>query len=127
MIRHLGMDISFKEGLTEAMPAVAVAAGTVTVKQASSAELDQDALGSGNVVEIDLSGGVKVRYLHLASFNVASGPVKRGDKLGMLGQTGAPGQPHLHFEVYSNDKPVDPIPYLKDTAKNWAFPAAVMR
>jgi murein DD-endopeptidase MepM/ murein hydrolase activator NlpD len=109
------------------MPAVAVADGTVTIQAATAAELE-GAEGAGNFVVLDLGGGIKVRYLHLASFETATDTtVKRGDKLGMLGKTGSPDSPHLHFEVYANGTAVDPIPHLKDTAKNWAFPAAVMR
>lgn len=124
---HKGMDISFSAGLTEAMPAVAVADGTVTIQAATTAELE-GAEGAGNFVVLDLGGGIKVRYLHLALFSVNTGDkVNRGGKLGMLGQTGSPDSPHLHFEVYENSVAVDPMRYLTDTSKNWAFPAAVMR
>ena len=127
MRRHLGMDISFiGAGLTEAMPALAVADGTATVKPASEAELE-GAEGAGNVVEIELAGGIKVRYLHLANFAfTGSKSVKRGDKLGMLGQTGSRDSPHLHFEVYDNNVAVNPISYLTNSSKNWAFPAGVI-
>ena len=125
MSQHKGMDISFTgAGMTEAMPAIAVAAGTVSI-QGADADAEQE--GAGKVVMLDLGDGITVRYLHLNTITATKGaPVKRGDKLGMLGQTGSPNSPHLHFEVYSNGVAVDPIPYLTNSSKNWAFPAGVI-
>ena len=125
MSQHKGMDISFTgAGMTEAMPAIAVAAGTVSI-QGADADAEQE--GAGKVVMLDLGDGITVRYLHLNTITATKGaPVKRGDKLGMLGQTGSPNSPHLHFEVYSNGVAVNPIPYLTNSSKNWAFPAGVI-
>lgn len=110
--------------MTEAMPAIAVAAGTVSI-QGADADAEQE--GAGKVVMLDLGDGITVRYLHLNTITATKGaPVKRGDKLGMLGQTGSPNSPHLHFEVYSNGVAVNPIPYLTNSSKNWAFPAGVI-
>ena len=125
MSQHKGMDISFTgAGMTEAMPAVAVAGGTVEIQ---AADADAEKEGAGNVVKLDLGGGITVRYLHLNTITATMGKtVKRGDKLGMLGQTGSPNSPHLHFEVYKDGIAVDPIPYLTNSGKNWAFPAGVI-
>lgn len=126
MSQHKGMDISFTgAGMTEAMPAIAVETGTVSIQVADA---DAEKEGTGNVVMLDLGGGITVRYLHLNTITATTGAtVQRGDKLGMLGQTGTPNSPHLHFEVYKGDNAVNPIPYLTDSSKNWAFPAGVIQ
>lgn len=58
----------------------------------------------GNMVVIDHGGGVFTRYAHLASFSAASkagAKVRRGDKLGPIGATGATSVLHLHYEIMS--------------------------
>jgi len=57
-----------------------------------------------------------IYYAHLDSQHVANGqPVKRGDTIGFVGNTGnaRTTAPHLHFGVYrSREGPVDPYPFL---------------
>jgi murein DD-endopeptidase MepM/ murein hydrolase activator NlpD len=51
-------------------------------------------------IKIDHGNGYFSIYLHLSSAAVnAKDPVLVGDKIGVSGETGAPGAPHLHFEV----------------------------
>ena len=54
------------------------------------------------------SGGYSTHYLHLSIRIADATPVVSGQKIGVSGDTGAPGQPHLHFEVRVNGIPVDP-------------------
>lgn len=69
----------------------------------------------GNLVIIDHGYGYKTYYAHLSAFakNVRPGDsVKRGQKIGFAGSSGRSTGPHLHYEVYKNGKPVNPIHYL---------------
>jgi murein DD-endopeptidase MepM/ murein hydrolase activator NlpD len=72
--------------------------------------------GYGNKVVIDHGGGIKTLYGHMQSGTLQ---VKIGDKilkgkaLGVMGKSGAATGVHLHFEVRINDKPVNPIGYLR--------------
>ncbi len=76
----------------------------------------------GNMIVIDHGSGVFTRYAHLASFSSAVREgvgVKRGQRLGPIGQTGRTSAPHLHFEIRTGDynnqagafglEPVDPF------------------
>ncbi len=69
--------------------------------------------GYGNCIDIDIGGGTIVRYGHLSQILVSNGAtVKRGQQIGLSGNTGNSTGPHLHFEVRVNGKTVDPIPMI---------------
>lgn len=52
-------------------------------------------------------------YGHLSALAVRRGQeVRRGEKIGKSGKSGAAHQPQLHFEVRKNAAPVDPAKYL---------------
>ncbi|MGE6258876.1 peptidoglycan DD-metalloendopeptidase family protein [Heyndrickxia sporothermodurans] len=58
----------------------------------------------GNVVFIHHSNGYETIYAHLYSRNVTEGDkVKRGDKIGLMGNTGNSTGTHLHFEVHQGE------------------------
>ncbi|MFT6867411.1 MAG: murein DD-endopeptidase MepM/ murein hydrolase activator NlpD [Cyclobacteriaceae bacterium] len=40
--------------------------------------------------------------------------VKKGDVIGYVGSSGKSTAPHLHYEVYKDDKVVNPASYIKD-------------
>lgn len=70
--------------------------------------------GYGNTLEIQHSDSLKSRYAHLHSFNVKLGQVvRKGDKVAEVGSTGRVTGPHLHLEVWKNNKTVDPMSYLE--------------
>lgn len=107
--------------------------------------LDQDATGRINVMAaaagvvrwvvgsayntliVDHENGYTTHYLHLSSRTASSGSrVNAGDVIGVSGDFGSPGNPHLHFEVQYNGVPVDPYgwqgvgsdPYTKAVSRN---------
>ncbi len=56
---------------------------------------------AGNRILIDSEGKkTRARYFHLSSFKVILGQkVKKGDTIGLSGDTGTVTGPHLHFEL----------------------------
>jgi murein DD-endopeptidase MepM/ murein hydrolase activator NlpD len=69
--------------------------------------------GYGKVLVIDHGYGVKTRYGHLSETNVRVGDrVKRGDKVGAVGNTGKSTGPHLHYEVRVNGIPENPRKFI---------------
>jgi murein DD-endopeptidase MepM/ murein hydrolase activator NlpD len=76
-------------------------------------ESDRSKAGYGNQIVIDHGFGYKTMYAHLQSYKVRAGEkVKRGQIIGTVGTTGKSTSPHLHYEVWKNNKPVDPINYF---------------
>ncbi len=70
--------------------------------------------GYGNIVVIDHKFGLTTRYAHLSKFNVQVGQhVTRHDIIGYVGSSGRSTGPHLHFEVWLNDKPLNPLKYIR--------------
>lgn len=68
--------------------------------------------GYGNWVRIEHPGNLTTVYGHLQSFarDVEVGrTVTRGELIGFVGSTGHSTGAHLHFELISNGKPVDPL------------------
>ncbi|RAX56128.1 peptidoglycan DD-metalloendopeptidase family protein [Helicobacter sp. 10-6591] len=76
--------------------------------------------GYGNVIEIRHENGLKTIYAHLDSFapGMQSGrPVKRGQYIAKVGSTGLSTGPHLHFGVYKNNRPINPLGNIKTDRK----------
>jgi len=72
--------------------------------------------GYGNLVEIDHGRGIVTRYGHLSSLGVQPGArVTRGQVIGRMGSTGRSTGSHLHYEVRIDDRPVNPIPFMRST------------
>jgi hypothetical protein len=69
--------------------------------------------GYGNSIVIDHGYGVKSLYAHMDRFNVKQGQkVKRGQVIGVVGNTGLSTAPHLHYEVIHRGEKVNPINYF---------------
>jgi hypothetical protein len=74
----------------------------------------------GNSVILDLGGGRYALYAHLQprSLKVRAGDrVRRGQVLGLVGNSGNSVAPHLHFHVMDGPSPLDSngLPYLIDS------------
>ncbi len=67
----------------------------------------------GNVVAIEHGYGLESQYGHLTKALVKQGQkVKRGDLIGLVGNTGLSTGPHLHYMVKVNERPVNPQRYI---------------
>ena len=67
---------------------------------------------AGRTIVIDHGNGYETSYSHLLAVNVRRGQeVRRGDIIGLSGNTGLSIAPHLHYEVRHNGMRVDPIHY----------------
>lgn len=70
--------------------------------------------GYGNHVLIQHDEHYSTMYAHMSEIKVVLGQeVKKGDIIGLVGNTGASTKPHLHYEVQKNGKAIDPSPFLK--------------
>jgi murein DD-endopeptidase MepM/ murein hydrolase activator NlpD len=98
---HAGLDISADRG--EAVKATAN--GTVESAGYSG--------NYGNLVVLTHGFGMTTRYGHLARATVKPGQqVRRGDILGFVGSTGRSTSSHLHYEVWWNNRLINPLRLL---------------
>lgn len=99
---HTGVDLVMDEGT----PVYATGDGVVhTVKY--------EPTGYGRQAVIDHGFGYKTRYAHMSEITVEVGkPVKRGDCIGLSGNTGSSTGAHLHYEVLYKDSHVNPANYF---------------
>jgi murein DD-endopeptidase MepM/ murein hydrolase activator NlpD len=99
---HMGLDMAAYRNA----PIVASGPGTVIYSGNRGAY--------GLLVEIDHGHGFRTRYAHLRAINVKLGEtVATGDLIGRMGSTGRSTGDHLHYEVWYNNKPYDPMKFLK--------------
>jgi murein DD-endopeptidase MepM/ murein hydrolase activator NlpD len=102
MRMHTGIDFAAPVG----SPIYATADGLV-------AQVDVKFDGYGVLVVIDHGFGYVTRYAHMQAFNVHIGQkVKRGERIGFVGNTGLSTAPHLHYEVLMNGQLIDPVHYF---------------
>ena len=68
----------------------------------------------GNFVEIQHKLGFRTRYGHLKKILVKKGQVvKKGDIIGIMGNTGRSTGPHLHYEIRVNRKVINPYRFIR--------------
>lgn len=101
MVQHNGVDYAVAEGTR----VFATADGVVARSRTES--------GAGLTVVLEHAGGYQTRYSHLDRSMAAEGArVRRGDIIGLSGNTGLSLAPHLHYEVRFGSRPVDPVNYF---------------
>ncbi len=72
----------------------------------------------GLYVEINHGNGFISKYGHLSKIKVQKGDkVLDNQIIGLMGSTGRSVSTHLHYEIWFNDKPIDPLKLIK-AAKN---------
>ena len=69
--------------------------------------------GAGNYVNITADNGDVFKFFHLAAPSPlkVGQRVKPGDPIGVMGATGSATGVHLHFEIWSGGKPINPRDY----------------
>ena len=69
--------------------------------------------GYGKTIMINHGFGYKTRYAHCSNYNCRKGQkVKRGDLIGFVGNTGQSSGPHLHYEVFKNNRQINPVNFF---------------
>jgi murein DD-endopeptidase MepM/ murein hydrolase activator NlpD len=107
---HTGVDLNAPMGT-----AVHVAADGIVVFNDWSG-------GYGHLVRVDHGNGLQTYYGHLSRVEVVVGQeVRRGDVIAFSGASGRATSPHLHYEVRMGGTPVNPYPFLANSAR--ALPA----
>ncbi len=105
---HPGIDISAPRGTKAVAPADGV---VVAVGQRGA---------YGLAIIVDHGYGIVTRYGHFEGVKVRAGQrVRRGDVLGFVGSTGRSNAPHLHYEVWQDDKAQNPIHYILDEYRSF--------
>jgi murein DD-endopeptidase MepM/ murein hydrolase activator NlpD len=100
---HRGLDISARRGT----PVIAPADGVVVFTGLSG--------GLGRTIRIAHGLGYTTVYGHLDAIQVEPGEeVRRGAKIGILGNSGRSTGPHLHYEVHVDGEAVNPLYYILD-------------
>jgi hypothetical protein len=71
--------------------------------------------GFGYYVQIDHGYGFQTIYGHLSKINVPVGMnIKRGDLLGLSGNSGTSSGPHLHYQIELNGTHQNPLDFFND-------------
>lgn len=97
---HLGVDFAARTGT----PVRSVGDGRVTHSGWKG--------GYGRMVEVTHGTAMKTRYAHLRRYGpgIRRGvSVKKGQTIGYVGCSGLCTGPHLHFEMWQNDRYIDPL------------------
>jgi murein DD-endopeptidase MepM/ murein hydrolase activator NlpD len=76
-------------------------------------EVAQLSSSFGNFVTLNHGNGIKTRYGHMQMMLVQPGQfVRRYQIIGYMGNTGLSVGPHLHYEVWVGNNPVNPLAYM---------------
>lgn len=102
LVSHQGVDYTVPVGSR----VFATADGTIK-------EVKTRKTTSGRTIVINHGSGYETQYSHLSRIDVKKGQkVRRGDIIGLTGNSGLSLAPHLHYEVRFNGMRVDPIHYF---------------
>lgn len=120
--KHTGTDIRLPTlaAMRQGVAVIAAADGTVRGVRDNMPDVSIRAMGApsvknrecGNGVVIDHAAGFETQYCHMrnGSITVKQGDkVRAGQKLGLIGLSGATEFPHVHFEVRRLGRVLDPF------------------
>ena len=107
---HKGVDLVGADDITVRAPCDGVIGQSTMIPQSSGNLTWQ----WGNYVRLDTNDGLFIFMCHLASRAVSAGQkVKRGDIIGVMGNTGYSFGAHTHFEVRNaNGESLNPCTFL---------------
>ena len=106
---HHGIDYAVNVGT----PIYAPADGVIEVVRKSNK-------GSGNFLRVAHSFGFTSSYSHLSTFKVKRGDyVKKGQLIGLTGNSGLSTGYHLHYEIRLVGRSLDPLPFTKWEMNNF--------
>lgn len=104
--KHHGVDFAAPQGT----PVYAASSGVVL-----NADMGSLSDAFGKVVLIEHGDKLQSLSAHLSRIDVQIGDfVQAGQQIGLVGKTGRATGPHLHFELWRNGYPQDPLRYLPD-------------
>jgi murein DD-endopeptidase MepM/ murein hydrolase activator NlpD len=107
--RHEGLDLR----AVQDSAVIAPAAGTVIAAGWDGA--------FGNLIQIDHGFGVVSRYAHLSRMLVRKGDiVAPDDQIGVVGATGRVTGMHLHYEIWIDGQPRDPMRFITAVSRPFA-------
>lgn len=107
---HKGLDFAAPRGT----PIYATGDGKITKAYFSGSY--------GNVIYINHGHGYETRYAHLSRFDVKPGDrVKRGQVIGLVGNTGNSIADHLHYEVLYKGQHINPINFFQRDLSNHEY------
>ncbi|HTE80412.1 MAG TPA: peptidoglycan DD-metalloendopeptidase family protein [Reyranella sp.] len=107
--RHEGLDLR----AVRDSAVIAPAAGTVIAAGWDGA--------FGNLIQIDHGFGVVSRYAHLSRILVRKGDVVAlNEQIGVVGATGRVTGAHLHYEIWINGQPSDPMRFITAVSRPFA-------
>lgn len=90
-----------------------VGSSTIMAADDGVVEFAGQKTGYGNCVIINHKNGYKTLYGHMKSISVKKGQIlEKGDKVGVMGNTGHSTGTHLHFEIQKNGIVQNPLKYL---------------
>ncbi|AHG61217.1 Nlpd [Buchnera aphidicola str. G002 (Myzus persicae)] len=98
--QHLGVDLAMPQGT----PILATSNGKIIKAQFNKI--------AGFYISLKNKNDYITRYMHLKKILVKIGDkVKMGQKIALSGNTGRTTGPHLHYEIWINNHPIDPIKF----------------
>ena len=102
---HNGIDIAASKGT----PIVSPSSGIVKL-------IEHDMFFTGKTLIIDHGLGLISIFAHLNDIMVSQNQeIKKGETIGTIGMTGRATGPHLHWGVYLQNIPVDPMSLINST------------
>lgn len=117
-----GVVSAIKDGIPENVPGITSRAVTITLETVG-----------GNYVILDLGSNRYAFYAHIQPGSIRVKPgdkVRRGQVLGLVGNSGNSTEPHLHFHISDGNSPIgsEGIPYVFESftvqGKGWGWKAS---